>query len=73
MYRTLTDDIIQAGGAAGRAHLRALGHSDRTLSAAVRAGAIARARRGWYTIWPDSDPRLQALRIGGRLTGLSAI
>ncbi|MGY6498167.1 MAG: hypothetical protein ACXIUP_08065, partial [Microcella sp.] len=73
MYRTLTDDIIQAGGAAGRAHLRSLGHSDRTLSAAVRARVIARPRRGWYTVWPDSDPRLQALRIGGRLTGLSAI
>lgn len=73
MFEALIDDITRAGGAAGRAYLVDLGHHDRTLHAAVRAGAIARPRRGWYSVWPDSDPRTHALRVGGRLTGLSAI
>lgn len=73
MHAALLDDIRAAGGAAGRAHLLALGHSDRRLAAAARAGAIIRPRRGWYSIWPEGDPRLRALRVGGRLTGLSAV
>lgn len=73
MFRSLIDDITRVGGAAGRAYLRSLGHGDRWLAHAVRAGAVARPRRGWYTVWPDTDPRTYALRIGGRLTGLSAI
>lgn len=73
MFAELRDDISAAGGAAGRAHLVALGHSDRQLAAAVEAGAVIRARRGWYSVWTDDDPRLRALRVGGRLTALSAI
>jgi very-short-patch-repair endonuclease len=73
MFRALIDDITRAGGAAGRAHLVSLGHNDRALRAAVQAGVIARPRRGWYSVWADSDPRTHALRVGGRLTGLSAI
>lgn len=73
MFRALISDITRAGGAAGRAYLVARGHSDRHLAAAVGAGAVVRARRGWYSIWPDDDPRTHALRVGGRLTGLSAV
>lgn len=73
MFRALITDITRAGGAAGRAYLVARGHDDRTLRSAVRSGAVARPRRGWYSVWSDDDPRTHALRIGGRLTGLSAI
>ncbi len=73
MFSTLIDDVRRAGGAAGRAHLVALGHSDRLLAAAVHGSVLTRARRGWYTVWSEDDPRLRALRVGGRLTGLSAI
>lgn len=73
MFAALIADVRRAGGAAGRAHLVALGHSDRLLGAAVRARALTRARRGWYSIWLEDDPRLRALRVGGRLTGLTAI
>ena len=73
MFAALTSDIRRAGGAGGRAYLVSRGHSDRLLTEAVRSGAVIRARRGWYSIWPEGDPRLRALRLGGRLTGLSAI
>lgn len=73
MLSTLTDDVTRVGGAAGRAFLVSLGHSDRTLAAAVRSGALSRPRRGWYSTWAQDDPRFRALRLGGRLTGLSAI
>jgi very-short-patch-repair endonuclease len=42
------------------------------LTAAVRFGVIRRARNGWYSTYPPSDPRFRAIRVGGRLTGLSA-
>lgn len=73
MLSTLTDDVARVGGAAGRAFLVSLGHSDRALAAAVRSGSLSRPRRGWYSTWPAEDPRYRALRLGGRLTGLSAI
>ncbi|MDO9591058.1 MAG: hypothetical protein Q7J04_07955 [Microcella sp.] len=73
MLVALVADVRRAGGAAGRAHLVALGYPDRQLAAAVAAGALTRARRGWYSTWAEGDPRLRALRVGGRLTGLSAI
>lgn len=73
MFAALIDDVRRAGGAAGRAHLVSLGHSDRLLAAAVHRGVVTRARRGWYTVWSEGDPRVRALRVGGRLTGLSAI
>ncbi len=65
--------ITAAGGAAGRRHLNESGFTDRDLRAAVRAGVVLRARRGWYTVWSREDSRFAALRLGGRLTGLAAI
>ncbi|KQV24884.1 hypothetical protein [Yonghaparkia sp. Root332] len=73
MFEALVEEVRRAGGAAGRAHLVRRGHPDRMLAAAVRAGVLTRARRGWYSIWSPDDPRILALRIGGRLTGISAI
>lgn len=65
--------ITEVGGAAGRRHLNESGFTDRELRAAVRAGVILRARRGWYTVWSREDSRFAAVRLGGRLTGLAAI
>jgi very-short-patch-repair endonuclease len=50
-----------------------LGARDLDLTAAVRAGEVIRARQGWYTTLDERAPAVQAVRIGGRLTGLSAI
>ncbi|GAA1697032.1 hypothetical protein GCM10009792_16200 [Microcella alkalica] len=73
MFEALVEEVRRAGGAAGRAHLVAAGHPDRVLAAAVRGGVLTRARRGWYSTWASDDPRIHALRLGGRLTGLSAV
>lgn len=34
---------------------------------------MIRGRRGWYSTLSADDPRLRAVRVGGRLTGISAI
>lgn len=61
------------GGFAQKRRLVAVGARDRDLTLAVRNGAVRRARQGWYTTLPETDRRVRAVRVGGRLTGLSAI
>lgn len=68
------DSLVTAGGgAAHKRELAARGATDRDLTWAVRNGLLRRARRGWYTTFERSDPRYKALRVGGRLTGASAL
>ncbi|WP_157887410.1 glycyl-tRNA synthetase [Frondihabitans sp. PAMC 28766] len=60
----------------GLLHKRQLvrhGAKDHHLTLAVRNGEVRRARRGWYTTWRQDDPRFVAVRVGGRLTGASAL
>lgn len=61
------------GGYAHKATLVEHGARDVDLTRAVRSGEIVRLRRGWYTSRDPSAPSARAVRIGGRLTGLSAI
>ncbi|WP_341954573.1 hypothetical protein [Salinibacterium sp. TMP30] len=61
------------GGLAQKRQLVARGARDCDLTRAVRDGAVARARQGWYTTVDVSAPRVRAIRVGGRLTGISAI
>ena len=61
------------GGMARRPQLLRRGVRDHELTRAVRRGEVVRARNGWYSTFRESDPRLRAVRVGGRLTGLSAI
>lgn len=65
--------IADVGGAADRRFLTDHGFTDRQLRTALREGLLNRPRRGWYTAWARDDPRFMAMRVGGRLTGLSAI
>ncbi|NLP83994.1 DUF559 domain-containing protein [Microbacterium sp. CFH 90308] len=56
-----------------RADLLADGLSAREITAAVRSGALIRARRGCY-LPPDApDDVVRAVRVGGRLTCLSLL
>ena len=64
-------DLI--GGMAQKQQLMRLGARDLDLTRAVRDGDVTRARQGWYTTLDTRSPEVQAVRIGGRLTGLSAI
>lgn len=61
------------GGMAQKQQLVRVGARDLDLTRAVRSGEVTRARQGWYTTLDDRSPEVQAVRIGGRLTGLSAI
>lgn len=49
------------------------GAGDRDLTYAVRIGDVVRVRNGWYSTMPERSPELRAVRVGGRLTGVSAI
>ncbi|MFJ3489290.1 type IV toxin-antitoxin system AbiEi family antitoxin domain-containing protein [Leifsonia aquatica] len=68
-WMTLLDEL---GGAATTRRLRAAGASERALALAMADGLLIRPRRGVYGR-PDLSPQaLSALRIGGRLSCVSA-
>jgi very-short-patch-repair endonuclease len=64
--------IRHFGGIATRAQLESLGLSGFNLTAAVRLGEIRRVRRAHYSTSTALPDAIQAVRIGGRLAGLSA-
>lgn len=67
-------EIVESlGGFARKRELVARGARDRDLTNAVRSGEVARARNGWYSSVATSDARFRAIRVGGRLTGASAL
>jgi very-short-patch-repair endonuclease len=61
------------GGMAQKQQLVRRGARDLDLTRAVRSGEVIRARQGWYTVRPASEAGVRAVRVGGRLTGISAI
>ena len=65
--------VDSLGGLAQKQQLVTRGARDLDLTRAVREGVVSRARQGWYTTLPEADPRVRAVRVGGRLTGISAI
>jgi hypothetical protein len=70
---TLIELIDDAGGFATRRQLRRAGATDRDLTRSVRSGDLHRPRLGWYSNLPLDDDRVTAVRVGGRLTGASAL
>jgi hypothetical protein len=65
--------VNSLGGIAQKQQLVSRGARDLDLTRTVRNGSVSRARQGWYTTLPESDLRVRAVRVGGRLTGISAI
>lgn len=65
--------VAARGGIATIAELRAAGVARRRLTELVAAGHLRRPRAGWYSTLPPHHPRFRAVRIGGRLTGASAL
>jgi very-short-patch-repair endonuclease len=65
--------VHSLGGLAQKQQLVRRGATDLDLTRAVKSGAVTRARQGWYSTLAASDPRFRAARVGGRLTGISAI
>jgi very-short-patch-repair endonuclease len=64
--------IRQFGGIATRAQLESQGLSGFEMTAAVRRGEIRRVRRAHYSTSAALPDAVQAVRIGGRLAGVSA-
>ncbi|MGB3413289.1 MAG: type IV toxin-antitoxin system AbiEi family antitoxin domain-containing protein [Microbacteriaceae bacterium] len=64
--------IRNLGNVATVWQLRAAGFSGYQLTRAVSSGAIKRIRRGWYGIEETSAAQYAAVRVGGKLGGLSA-
>lgn len=65
--------VTDLGGMAQKQQLVRRGATDFDLTMAVRRNEVVRVRNGWYTTLDPADPRVLAVRVGGRLTGLSAI
>jgi very-short-patch-repair endonuclease len=70
---SIAELVDQLGGFAQKRQLVRRGARDHHLTLAVRDGTVTRARQGWYTTLPEHDNRVKAVRVGGRLTGISAI
>ena len=68
----LTETIFAHDLFVKRARLFRLGYCRREIASAVAAGSILRVRKGWYTLPGTPQVAIEAFRIGGRLTGLSA-
>lgn len=64
-------DIKRRGGIAATFELLRDGHTSHQLTRAVRAGTILRVRQGHYACPEVTEPEQQAVRVGGRLTGIS--
>jgi very-short-patch-repair endonuclease len=56
-----------------RAQLLRRGVSDEHIRAALAAHRIFRVRHGWYSVPEAPDDAVRAVRVGGRLTGISAL
>jgi very-short-patch-repair endonuclease len=69
----LSEIIDSMGGMAQKQQLVRRGVRDRDLTYAVRIKDVVRVRNGWYSTMDERSPELRAVRVGGRLTGISAI
>ncbi len=69
----ISDLVRSLGGMAQKQQLVRLGARDSHLTHAVLSGDVIRVRNGWYSTLDPADPFLRAVRVGGRLTGLSLI
>lgn len=56
-----------------RRDLRALGLSDHSIRHALEIRSIFRVRQGWYSVSDAPPAAIRAVRVGGRLTSVSAL
>lgn len=69
----ITESIRRRGGLAATFELYQDGHTRAGLSAAAASGLVIRVRQGWYATNDIHPTLLEAARVGGRLTCLSAL
>jgi very-short-patch-repair endonuclease len=56
-----------------RRDLLAMGYTDAQLKSALERKRIFRVRQGWYSVPDAPESGIRAVRVGGRLTALSAL
>jgi very-short-patch-repair endonuclease len=71
--RTVAQTVVDHGLFLRRRDLLGLGYTDGSLTSALEAGRIFRVRHGWYSVPSAPEAAIEAVRVGGRLTGLSAL
>ena len=69
--RSIHSDVIRRGGVAATFELLRDGHTSHQLTRAVRRGEVIRARQGHYVVPTLDSSEVEAVRVGGRLTGLA--
>ncbi|MGV8969850.1 MAG: hypothetical protein ACOH1J_05315 [Microbacteriaceae bacterium] len=70
---SVIETVESLGGVARKQQLVSRGVGDRDLPCAVREGQVFRARQGCYAALPENSEHVRAIRVGGCLTGISAI
>ena len=65
--------VDELGGMAQKRQLVRRGATDWDLTRAYQSRQVIRARNGWYSTMPADSPPVRAVRVGGRLTGISAL
>ncbi|QNE46001.1 hypothetical protein F1C58_03115 [Glaciihabitans sp. INWT7] len=65
--------VRRSGWFLRRRDLLALGHSDSSIRAALGDRRIFRVRQGWYSVPDAPECAIRAVRVGGRLTSISAL
>ena len=70
---SISRSIRRRGGLAATFELHHDGHGRAALTTAAASGEIIRVRQGWYATPEIDSTLLEAVRVGGRLTCLSAL
>ncbi|HEY8913521.1 hypothetical protein [Lacisediminihabitans sp.] len=65
--------IRRSGFFLRRRDLLAMGYSDDGIAAALASKRIFRVRHGWYSVPDAPEAGIRAVRVGGRLTSVSAL
>jgi len=65
--------IRRAGYFLRRRDLLALGFTDRDIKGSLERRRIFRVRQGWYSVPDAPEQAIRAVRVGGRLTSVSAL
>ena len=65
--------ITMLGGLAATFELYAQGHTRHDITTAVRLRSVLRVRQGWFSHRDVHPEEIEAARVGGRLTCLSAL
>src|SRR5262249_2281264 len=71
--RSVLESVRRHGNVAATHELLADGHTEGGIRAAWRGGSVLRVRQGWYAAPDVHADAVEAIRVGGSLTCVSAL